>query len=137
MAGREVDARQPENGAARSLQLAASADARLVDARAPERFRGDIEPLDPVGGHIPGAVNHHFLRNLENGRFRPPDELRDAFAQALGGARPEQVVCYCGSGVTACHDLLALEHAGLPGARLYPGSWSEWVADPARPVEKG
>jgi thiosulfate/3-mercaptopyruvate sulfurtransferase len=117
--------------------IAAAADARLVDGRAPERFRGDVEPLDPVAGHIPGAVNRFFQWNLENGRFRTPDDLRVDFRASLGPVGADRVVCYCGSGVTACHNLLALEHAGLPGARLYPGSWSEWVADPTRPVERG
>jgi thiosulfate/3-mercaptopyruvate sulfurtransferase len=110
----------------------------LVDARAPERYRGELEPIDRVAGHIPGAVNHHFKRNLEGGgRFRSSRELREQFLDTLGGAPPEQVICYCGSGVTACHNLLALEHAGLHGARLYAGSWSEWTSDPERPVERG
>jgi thiosulfate/3-mercaptopyruvate sulfurtransferase len=109
---------------------------RLVDARAPERYRGDIEPLDRVAGHIPGAANHFYLANLdERGTFRTPDELRGQLRAALGDVDPARVVCYCGSGVTACHNLLALEHAGLAGAKLYPGSWSEWSSDVARPVE--
>jgi thiosulfate/3-mercaptopyruvate sulfurtransferase len=111
---------------------------RLVDARAPERYRGDIEPLDKTPGHIPGAMNHFFQRNLDAaGTFRSPEDLRGRFEDSLGDARPEQIVCYCGSGVTACHNLLALEHAGLTGAKLYAGSWSEWSSDPARAVEKG
>jgi thiosulfate/3-mercaptopyruvate sulfurtransferase len=117
--------------------LAGTAGVRIVDARAPERYRGDVEPLDPVAGHIPGAVNHFFQRNLADGRFRTPDGLRDGFRESLGDVTADHVVCYCGSGVTACHNLLALEHAGMSGARLYPGSWSEWVADPTRPVERG
>ncbi len=117
--------------------LAASSAARVIDARAPERYRGEVEPLDPVAGHIPGAVNYAFLRNLENGRFRSADALRAEFEAIISGVAVEQVVSYCGSGVTGCHNLLALEHAGLHGARLYPGSWSEWVSDPSRPVEKG
>jgi thiosulfate/3-mercaptopyruvate sulfurtransferase len=117
--------------------VAASADARLVDARAPERYRGDIEPIDPVAGRIPGAVNHFYLRNLSEGRFLSPRSLREQWRCTLGDVPADHVVCYCGSGVTACHDVLALEHAGLSGARLYPGSWSEWVADPNRPVERG
>lgn len=117
--------------------LAGSSAHRLVDARAPERFRGETEPIDPVAGHIPGAVNHFFQQNLSNGRFKAPDALRAAFDEVLGNVSAENVVCYCGSGVTACHNLLALEHAGLSGARLYPGSWSEWVADRRRPVERG
>jgi thiosulfate/3-mercaptopyruvate sulfurtransferase len=108
---------------------------RIVDARAPERYRGEVEPIDPVAGHIPGAVNHFFQNNLEGGAFKPPDSLRAALQRSIGDVSAENVVCYCGSGVTACHNILALEHAGLHGARLYPGSWSEWVADPKRPVE--
>ena len=112
-------------------------NARLVDARAPERFRGETEPLDRVAGHIPGAANHFFQQNLDDdGVFRSPEELRARLSAALDGTQPENVVCYCGSGVTACHNLLALEHAGLRGAKLYAGSWSEWSSDPARPVEK-
>ena len=109
---------------------------KLFDARAPERFRGDVEPIDPVRGHIPGAVNLPFADNLRDGRFRPPAELRERFAQALAGTAPEEAVIYCGSGVTACHDVLAFAHAGLPLPRLYAGSWSEWITDPARPTER-
>jgi thiosulfate/3-mercaptopyruvate sulfurtransferase len=110
----------------------------LVDARAEPRFRGETEPLDPKAGHIPGACNFFFQHNLaSDGTFRPPDELRVAWTSLLGGRPPDQVVMYCGSGVTACHNLLALEHAGLTGARIYPGSWSEWSADPGRPIETG
>jgi thiosulfate/3-mercaptopyruvate sulfurtransferase len=111
---------------------------RLIDARAPERYRGDVEPIDKVAGHIPGAVNHFYKHNLdEAGRFLPPGELRGHLAAAIGDAPPAHVVNYCGSGVTACHNVLALEHAGLPGSRLYAGSWSEWSSDPSRPVAKG
>ncbi len=111
---------------------------RLIDARAPERFRGDVEPLDPVAGHIPGALNRPFKDNLgTDGRFRPAADLRADFAALLGEAPPDEVVHQCGSGVTACHNLLAMEVAGLSGAALYPGSWSEWCADPARPVARG
>jgi thiosulfate/3-mercaptopyruvate sulfurtransferase len=110
----------------------------LVDARAPERYRGDTEPIDKVGGHIPGAKNHFFQWNLdEHGLFRSPEELREKLASSVGDVPADQLVCYCGSGVTACHNLLALEHAGRTGAKLYAGSWSEWSADPTRPVEKG
>jgi thiosulfate/3-mercaptopyruvate sulfurtransferase len=110
----------------------------LVDARSPERFEGRTEPLDRVAGHIPGAVNHYYQQNLtESGTMLPPDALQLQYATLLGGRSPDQLVMYCGSGVTACHNLLALQHAGLGGARLYPGSWSEWSADPARPVETG
>jgi thiosulfate/3-mercaptopyruvate sulfurtransferase len=109
---------------------------RIVDARAGERFRGDIEPLDPVAGHIPGATNRFFKDNLQpDGRFKPAADLRGAFE--AWGDDAAQVVHQCGSGVTACHNLLAMAHAGLPGSRLYPGSWSEWCADPARPVARG
>ena len=112
-------------------------DSLLLDARAPERYRGDTEPIDRVPGHIPGAVNHFFQDNLDGrGLLRSPDELRAAFSTALAGVPVERVVCYCGSGVTACHNILALEHAGLHGAKLYAGSWSEWSSDASRPVER-
>lgn len=111
---------------------------RLVDARTAERFGGEIEPIDPVAGHVPGAINHPFQDNLApDGRFLPADELRRRFARRLGRVRPERVVHMCGSGVTACHNLLAMERAGLTGSRLYAGSWSEWIRDPRRPVAKG
>jgi len=110
----------------------------LVDARAPDRFRGQNETLDPVGGRIPGAHNRYFRDNLDaSGRFKAPETLRQEFGTVLGAADAENVVSYCGSGVSACHNLLAMEIAGLRGARLYPGSWSEWCADPSRPVESG
>jgi thiosulfate/3-mercaptopyruvate sulfurtransferase len=115
-------------------------DARwlLLDARAPERYRGDVEPLDQAAGHIPGARNHFFQTNLdEHGTFRAPADLAAHFRSDLNGMPPEAVVVYCGSGVTACQNLLALEHAGLPGAKLYAGSWSEWSADPDRAVATG
>ncbi|MEK8030310.1 sulfurtransferase [Ideonella sp. DXS29W] len=116
--------------------LAALGSAVVVDARAPERFRGDVEPLDAQAGHIPGARNRFFKDNLDaSGRFKPASELRDAFA-ALG-VSADNVIHQCGSGVTACHNLLAMEAAGMAGARLYPGSWSEWSADPTRPVARG
>jgi thiosulfate/3-mercaptopyruvate sulfurtransferase len=108
----------------------------VIDARAPDRFRGENETLDPVGGHIPGAKNRFFKDNLQgDGRFRPPAELRAAFEALV--AEPAAAIMQCGSGVTACHNLLAMEVAGLSGAALYPGSWSEWCADPARPVATG
>jgi len=111
---------------------------RLIDARAAERFRGDVEPLDPVAGHIPGALNRPFKDNIDvQGRFQRPEALREAFLPLLGGRPASEVVHQCGSGVTACHNLLAMEAAGLSGAALYPGSWSEWCADPARPVARG
>ena len=110
----------------------------LLDARAPERFRGDVEPLDPRAGHIPGAINHFFKDNVDAvGRFLPAAKLRAGIETSLRGTSPGEVIAYCGSGVTACHNLLAMEHAGLPGARLYPGSWSEWSADVSRPVATG
>jgi len=109
---------------------------RLIDARAGARFRGEAEPLDPVAGHIPGARLRFFQDNLgSDGRFKPAAQLRAEFA-AFGGA-PQEVVHQCGSGVTACHNLLAMAHAGIEGSVLYPGSWSEWCADPARPVALG
>lgn len=124
--------------ATRLAPLVGTAEWRLIDARAPERFRGDSEPIDKVGGHIPGAANHFFQWNLaEDGTFRSPEQLRDRVSEAIGNVPPERIVCYCGSGVTACHNLLAFEHAGLTGAKLYPGSWSEWSSDPGRPVERG
>jgi thiosulfate/3-mercaptopyruvate sulfurtransferase len=111
---------------------------RLLDARAGERFRGETEPLDPVAGHIPGARNHPTSANLdEQGQFLDPDILRRLFDDVISATPIESVVSYCGSGVTACHNLLAMEVAGLPGARLYPGSWSEWCSDPQRGVETG
>lgn len=107
----------------------------LVDARTAERFGGSTEPVDPVAGHVPGAVNHPCQDNLgPDGRFLPAAELAARWRRTLGGRAPAEAVCMCGSGVTACHDLLALEHAGLRGARLYAGSWSEWIRDPGRPV---
>lgn len=110
----------------------------ILDARAPERYRGDIEPLDPVAGHIPGAINRPYSANLTSQlTFKPADLLRAEFAAELGTTSPAAVVHQCGSGVTACHNVLAMAIAGLPGSRLYPGSWSEWVSDPARPVARG
>ena len=107
----------------------------LVDARSNERYRGMNETLDKVGGHIPGAANYFFQQNLaDDKRFKTPDELRSQWQPMLKGHVPHSVVVYCGSGVTACHNLLALEHAGMSGARIFPGSWSEWSADPERPV---
>lgn len=107
----------------------------LVDARAPERYRGEVEPLDKAAGHIPGARNRHYALNLRDGGFKPAVELREEFNALLGDRSPQEVVLYCGSGVTACHNLLAMEHAGLRGARIFPPSWSGWIADPAHPIE--
>jgi thiosulfate/3-mercaptopyruvate sulfurtransferase len=120
--------------------VAALGDPRLlvIDARAGERYRGETEPLDPVAGHIPGALNRPFPQNLRpDGRFKPAEVLRAEFAALLGERAPDSVVHQCGSGVTACHQMLAMEHAGLSGSRLYAGSWSEWCQDPARPVARG
>ncbi|MES2991191.1 MAG: sulfurtransferase [Pseudomonadota bacterium] len=111
---------------------------RLIDARAGERFRGEVEPLDAAAGHIPGASNRFFKDNLAaDGRFKPAARLRGEFDALLGAAAPRTTVHQCGSGVTACHNLLAMDHAGLAGSVLYPGSWSEWSADPARPIARG
>ena len=129
-----------------SLAATTSADAllaqlgrvRLLDARAGERFRGEVEPLDKVAGHIPGALHRFFKDNLgSDGRFKPVEVLRSEFEALLGRDAAPQTIHQCGSGVTACHNLLAMEHAGLTGSRLYAGSWSEWSADPSRPVARG
>jgi thiosulfate/3-mercaptopyruvate sulfurtransferase len=115
-----------------------TADTLLLDARSPDRFRGENEALDPVGGHIPGAINRFFRDNLgPDGCFKQPSLLREEFGALLGRHTPTQVVHQCGSGVTACVNVLAMEAAGLCGSRLYAGSWSEWCADPARPVARG
>ncbi|MBS7458911.1 sulfurtransferase [Coralloluteibacterium stylophorae] len=107
----------------------------LLDARAAPRFAGRAEPIDPVAGHVPGAVNRPYTDNLDaDGRMKQPAQLAREFAALLAGRAPEEVVAMCGSGVTACHTLLAMAHAGLDGARLYPGSWSGWIEDPRRPV---
>jgi thiosulfate/3-mercaptopyruvate sulfurtransferase len=111
---------------------------RIVDARSPDRFRGENETLDPVAGHIAGAINRFFKHNLrEDGCFKSAADLRHEFTALLNGQSPNGVVHQCGSGVTACHNLLAMETAGMNGSRLYPGSWSEWVSDRARPVATG
>jgi thiosulfate/3-mercaptopyruvate sulfurtransferase len=113
-------------------------EAVLVDARSADRFAGENESIDPVAGHIPGARNHPFAGNLDGqGRFLAPAQLERAWQHTLRGSAPRQVIAMCGSGVTACHDLLALEVAGLSGARLYAGSWSEWIRDPAHAVALG
>ena len=110
----------------------------LVDARAPERFRGDVEPLDAQAGHIPGARNRFFKDNLTpNGHFKPAAALREDFLGLLASRSAADVVNQCGSGVTACHNLLAMAVAGLEGSVLYPGSWSEWSSDPGRPIARG
>jgi thiosulfate/3-mercaptopyruvate sulfurtransferase len=118
--------------------VAGLADWRLIDVRAPDRFRGDVEPIDRIGGHIPGAVNYFYRRSLDaGGTFRSRDELRHELDSVLRGMPANRIVTYCGSGVTACHALLALEHAGFGSGRLYAGSWSEWSSDPARAVATG
>ncbi len=114
-----------------------SGDLVLIDARAPERYRGEVEPFDPVAGHIPGALNRPCAENLlADGTFKRAADLRTEFDRLLASRTPAMVVQHCGSGVTACHNILAMEIAGLPGSRLYPGSWSEWCSDPTRPVER-
>jgi thiosulfate/3-mercaptopyruvate sulfurtransferase len=110
----------------------------LIDARAAPRYRGDVEPIDPVAGHVPGAANRPFSDNLiADGTFKPGAVLREEFSALLGTHEPAQVVHMCGSGVTACHNLLAMEHAGLAGSRVYAPSWSGWIADASRPVARG
>ena len=110
----------------------------LVDARAPERFRGEVEPIDTAAGHVRGAVNRPFVSNLDaEGRFKSREDLFAEFAELLGGRTPSDMVAMCGSGVTACHHLLAMAHAGLQGAKLYKGSWSGWISDPTRGIETG
>lgn len=110
----------------------------VVDARATDRYRGENETIDPVGGHIPGARNRPFKDNLSaNAHFKPAHTLRDEYHAVLGDTTPERIVMQCGSGVTACHNLLAMEVAGMHGAALYGGSWSEWSSDPSRPVATG
>ncbi|SAK60474.1 sulfurtransferase [Caballeronia ptereochthonis] len=152
-AGKPLDAAVPPKAqgtfkAAAPLQVTIDAQAiersigtrdhLLIDARAADRYRGENETLDPVGGHIPGALNHFFKDNLTaEGRFKTAHELREAFSSLIGTTSPDRIVLQCGSGVTACHNALAMEIAGLHGAALYPGSWSEWSADPGRPVATG
>ena len=119
-------------------RIRSAADWRLIDARPEDRFTGERESIDPVAGHIPGSINRTFEDNLHfDGCFLPAAELRESLLESLDGTPAEQAVHTCGSGVTACHNLLAMEHAGLPGGKLYPGSWSEWITNPARPVALG
>lgn len=123
---------------ARLLRELASGDCILVDGRSAERFRGEQEPIDPVAGHVPGALNRPYTDNLaRDGTFMGAARLRSQWAALLNGRTPGAVVHMCGSGVTACHNLLAMEVAGLSGSRLYAGSWSEWIADVTRPVAVG
>ena len=113
-------------------------DVMLIDARASHRFSGEVEPLDTPAGHSPGAINRPFGSILQlNGRFREPSNLKADFQRLLGSTPTEEVVHSCGSGVTACHNLFAMELAGLAGSKLYPGSWSEWIRDPDRPIGTG
>jgi thiosulfate/3-mercaptopyruvate sulfurtransferase len=115
-----------------------SASVLVIDARTAERYRGEQEPIDPVAGHIPGAVNRWFKHNLkDDGTFKAVGDLQREWAALLGDRKPAQVIHQCGSGVTACHNLFAMELAGFPGSRLYPGSWSEWCSDSTRPVACG
>jgi thiosulfate/3-mercaptopyruvate sulfurtransferase len=124
-------------GAEQVERLRTHPDYELVDSRAMERYRGETEPIDPVAGHIPGAVCLPFMDNVDSaGHWRSPAELRQRFSALLGNTPPERVVFYCGSGVTAAHNLLAMAHAGLGDGRLYAGSWSEWINDPRRPVAR-
>jgi thiosulfate/3-mercaptopyruvate sulfurtransferase len=112
--------------------------ATVVDARAANRYRGEVEPIDPVAGHIPHALNRPFSENLHtDGTYKSASTLHDEFTKLLGGTPAQQVIHQCGSGVTACHNLFAMELAGLHGSKLYPGSWSEWVSKPTRPVARG
>lgn len=145
-----VDAKIPQSGSGRAnvrfdsaqmVDFDAVADGlsrnaiRLLDARGEARFRGEVEPLDAVAGHVPGALNRPFSGNLDaRGQFRGASELASEFKELMAGFRPDQVVHMCGSGVTACHNLLAMEHAGLGGSRLFAPSWSGWISDPSRPV---
>lgn len=109
----------------------------LIDSRDPARYRGEIEPIDPQPGHIPGAVNYFFQQNWQDGRYLPAETIRAQMTAVLGDVAPEAATFYCGSGVTACANLLALAHAGLGNGRLYAGSWSEWSRDPSRPIATG
>ena len=120
-----------------AVQRHLDAGGLLVDARAAERFRGEVEPIDPVAGHVPGAVNRPYASNLADGRFKPAARLRAEFDTLLDGRAADEVVTMCGSGITACHHLLAMAHAGSPGAKLFTGSWSGWIGDRSRPVATG
>ena len=121
---------------AAQVQARLDAGEMLIDARSADRFRGENEPIDRVAGHVPGAVNRPYPENLVEGRFKSPMQLADEFRALLDGTPPERAMVMCGSGVTACHHLLAMERAGLRGARLFTGSWSGWISDPARPIAK-
>lgn len=112
-------------------------DGLLLDVRAPARYRGENEPIDPVAGHVPGAINRPLGENLVDGRFKDAATLREEYTQLIGARDPSEVVHMCGSGVTACHGVLAMEHAGLTGSRVYAPSWSGWISDPTRPISSG
>jgi len=128
--------RKPQ-GHINASELERQSNALLLDARAPARYRGEQEPIDPVAGRIPGARNRFNMDNVSaQGTFKGAEQLRQEFRAVLGDRSPSEVVHYCGSGVAACHNLLAMEVAGLPGGRLYAGSWSEWIADPNRPIAR-
>ena len=130
--------RRPVAGLADVEDASRSGSMRLLDARDAARYQGLTEPLDSQAGHVPGAVNAFFRENLgPDGRFLPPDRLRERYLELLGGSAPGESCVMCGSGVTACHDLFAMELAGLSGAALYPGSWSEWSQSASRPVARG
>ena len=129
---------RPVVGLSEVERAAVSGDLRILDARDVARYQGLMEPIDAQAGHVPGAVNAFFRDNLgPDGRFLPADELRKIYLERLAGVKPDQACVMCGSGVTACHDLFAMELAGLPGAALYPGSWSEWSQSGSRPVARG
>ena len=131
------DSRKVVTTAVIAAQMA-SGQGLLLDARAAERYRGEVEPLDPKAGHVPGAINRPFFSNLdEEGGFLPAEQLMKGYLAILAGRPASDLVHMCGSGVTACHNLLAMEYAGLPGSRIYAGSWSEWVSVPDRPVATG
>jgi thiosulfate/3-mercaptopyruvate sulfurtransferase len=139
--GREISAPAAETEVIETAELErrlSEPSFLLIDARASERYAGTVEPIDAIAGHIEGAVNHPYSANLAaDGRFLPPSVLRQLWERRLGGRSPTQVAAMCGSGVTACHNLLSLEVAGLRGAKLYAGSWSEWIRDPKRRVARG
>ncbi|MBD3610330.1 MAG: sulfurtransferase [Gammaproteobacteria bacterium] len=132
---------QPQTGwicSADEIPALQQQDNLLLDARAAERYRGEVEPIDPIAGHIPGALNYPLTDNLdENGLFKTADTIRQQFVRIINNHHSEQVYHYCGSGVSACHNILAMEYAGLHGSKLYPGSWSEWIRDVARPIATG
>lgn len=135
-------AKLPENSlivtADEVLRASQTGDKLILDARPERRYSGEYEPLDPVAGHVPGAVNWNYEENLDmDGTYLPPEALRENYQALLKGRAPHEVIHMCGSGVTACHNILAMEIAGLSGSRLYVGSWSEWITDPSRPIALG